>query len=195
MKSKYLTIAFTSLLVLSTCLTNIANAGLITVDEWHDTSDGYNGLKQSTFSDDIFYAVSRTGVFNNTENYEMISGFRMATRSEYLAEYAANGPGAGHVYHGTGGWSGYVWNGITRHQFLFSDSVETGLTTHAGTSDGIVALWGSAYNTQYTPLDPLVSNWAGFVLVKTQEVPEPSTLAIFALGVIGLASRRRKKQS
>jgi hypothetical protein len=27
------------------------------------------------------------------------------------------------------------------------------------------------------------------------EVPEPSTLAIFALGIIGLASRRFKKQS
>ena len=32
-------------------------------------------------------------------------------------------------------------------------------------------------------------------LVKKAEVPEPSTLAIFALGMIGLASRRFKKQS
>jgi hypothetical protein len=30
---------------------------------------------------------------------------------------------------------------------------------------------------------------------QTQDVPEPSTLAIFALGMIGLASRRFKKQS
>lgn len=33
------------------------------------------------------------------------------------------------------------------------------------------------------------------VLSTTNEVPEPSTLAIFALGMIGLASRRFKKQS
>ena len=30
---------------------------------------------------------------------------------------------------------------------------------------------------------------------ETFDVPEPSTLAIFALGMIGLASRRFKKQS
>ncbi|NQZ22998.1 MAG: PEP-CTERM sorting domain-containing protein [Colwellia sp.] len=30
---------------------------------------------------------------------------------------------------------------------------------------------------------------------STQEVPEPSTLAIFALGMIGLASRRYNKKS
>jgi len=35
----------------------------------------------------------------------------------------------------------------------------------------------------------------GVALVRTTSVPEPSTLAIFALGVIGLASRRFKKQS
>jgi hypothetical protein len=33
------------------------------------------------------------------------------------------------------------------------------------------------------------------ILSKTQEVPEPTTLAIFALGMIGLASRRFKKKS
>ena len=36
-----------------------------------------------------------------------------------------------------------------------------------------------------------VGSW----LVRTTVVPEPSTLAIFALGMIGLASRRFKKQS
>jgi hypothetical protein len=37
---------------------------------------------------------------------------------------------------------------------------------------------------------------SGLQLVqKTQDVPEPSTIAIFALGMIGLASRRFKKQS
>jgi hypothetical protein len=41
-----------------------------------------------------------------------------------------------------------------------------------------------------------VSNaWSGVALVRTSiAVPEPSTLAIFALGIIGLASRRFKKQ-
>jgi hypothetical protein len=38
-------------------------------------------------------------------------------------------------------------------------------------------------------------NLVGSYLVRTTDVPEPSTLAIFALGMIGLASRRFKKQS
>jgi hypothetical protein len=47
-----------------------------------------------------------------------------------------------------------------------------------------------SYGNQYT----LLSNEISWVSDST-EVPEPSTLAIFALGMIGLASRRFKKQS
>ncbi len=40
------------------------------------------------------------------------------------------------------------------------------------------------------------SSWTGVAMVRSGfSVPEPSTLAIFALGMIGLASRRFKKQS
>ena len=41
------------------------------------------------------------------------------------------------------------------------------------------------------------SHAASTFLVKdvVAEVPEPSTIAVFALGMIGLASRRLKKQS
>jgi hypothetical protein len=39
------------------------------------------------------------------------------------------------------------------------------------------------------------ASWMNHALVRQVDVPEPSTLAIFALGMIGLASRRFKKQS
>jgi len=40
-----------------------------------------------------------------------------------------------------------------------------------------------------------VRNVEGSLLIRAVDVPEPSTLAIFALGLMGLASRRLKKQS
>jgi hypothetical protein len=42
------------------------------------------------------------------------------------------------------------------------------------------------------PLAPYSS--IGYAMVRSTEVPEPSTLLIFALGIIGLASRKFKKQ-
>lgn len=187
-------------------VSGIANAGLIAVDAWHDTSDGYQGLKKSNFSDDIFYAVSLTGTFNNLDTYEMIDGYRWATETDYLDAWAnrdqVNGEfltdSTPHPYYNQGGWNGYIWNGIARYAFLFSDSLSTGRSTHAGTIEGYTANWANHYTQSYTPNDPLVSNWAGFVLIKdasqnSESVPEPSTLAIFALGLMGLASRKFKK--
>ncbi len=49
--------------------------------------------------------------------------------------------------------------------------------------------------TQLSGVDHLTDTRPMFMVMKTVTVPEPSTLAIFALGMIGLASRRFKKQS
>ena len=189
-------------------VSGLANAGLITVENWHDTSDGFQGLKQSNFSDDIFYAVSLTGVFNNLETYEMIEGYRWATEQDYLNAWAnrdlVNGDfltdSTPHPYYNQGGWSRYVWNGITRYEFIFSDTLDTGRSTHAGTIEGYTSTWAFDYVQSYTINDPLVRNWGGFVLVNddsqgTASVPEPSTLTVFALGLMGLASRKFKKQA
>jgi hypothetical protein len=69
------------------------------------------------------------------------------------------------------------------------------ISWHAGNNgDSVNGGWRSGLNTN------LNSNnvWQRYVLVRNNnqvDVPEPSTLAIFALGIIGLASRRFKKQS
>ncbi len=55
-----------------------------------------------------------------------------------------------------------------------------------------VSMLGDEEASQYTR-DTHYSE-GGIVLVRSVSVPEPSTLAIFALGMIGLASRRFKKQ-
>ena len=53
---------------------------------------------------------------------------------------------------------------------------------------------GSVLQTQFIP-GLASNNWGAEFAMSSTSVPEPSTLAIFALGMIGLASRRFKKQS
>ncbi|WP_245942505.1 PEP-CTERM sorting domain-containing protein [Candidatus Colwellia aromaticivorans] len=57
--------------------------------------------------------------------------------------------------------------------------------------------WSTISNSDaFSATGSNAANSIGFMLVReAQDVPEPSTLAIFALGMIGLASRRFKKQS
>ncbi len=57
------------------------------------------------------------------------------------------------------------------------------------------AEFSRTYNFSNTPQSMSVgNNYGNVTLFDTQPVPEPSTLAIFALGIMGLASRRFKKQ-
>ena len=210
MKSKFLKSLIT-LFVLT--LSAVANSSVITVSNWHDTSDAFQGLKKSNFSDDIFYAVSLNGIFNNTSTYEIMAGYRWATETDYLAAWAnrdlINGDflndSSYWVYYNQGGWSSYRWNNVDRYEFLFADSLTTGRSTHAGTVEGMVSSWATRYLPIYTPTDPVVNNWAGLVLIKddsqagsqasdpsANEVPEPSILATFVLALIGVSLRKVK---
>jgi hypothetical protein len=68
------------------------------------------------------------------------------------------------------------------------------LSWHSGGVEGDVTMyygWRSGNNIGLN----LSTAFDRVILVKRAEVPEPSTLAIFALGMMGLASRRFKKQS
>ena len=68
------------------------------------------------------------------------------------------------------------------------------------TASYLSALNGAQGGNVYAPADSddlianatLIGTWD---IIRAEEVPEPSTLAIFALGLMGLASRRFKKKS
>jgi hypothetical protein len=60
-----------------------------------------------------------------------------------------------------------------------------------GADNGTQTLSASNYTYQMTSFNGNYNN----VSAKKVDVPEPTTLAIFALGMIGLASRRLKKKS
>ncbi|MDO6488693.1 PEP-CTERM sorting domain-containing protein [Colwellia sp. 6_MG-2023] len=79
-------------------------------------------------------------------------------------------------------------------------SNEDGVLNIAGvvndTYDGNLEIYGPDYANDFNAYRGNGSQISGTYLVRSdvEVVPEPATLAIFALGMIGLASRRFKKQ-
>jgi hypothetical protein len=63
----------------------------------------------------------------------------------------------------------------------------------SSTTDTTISIRDGIFETFGIPGNPIFNN--GNISYNSASVPEPSTLAIFALGMIGLASRRFKKQS
>lgn len=61
-----------------------SSAELVTVEEWHDTGGTLNGMKQSSFSDDVYYAISKFNQLNTLDSYEIMSGYRIAARKSIL---------------------------------------------------------------------------------------------------------------
>ena len=184
----------------------LANAGLITIDDWHDSSGPVEGLRQASFDSSIYFAVAKDINFSVNDTYEMYNGYHIATASEYTTLFenyvSANGmPPNTYVYYGQEGWGGYFnTSGARNYYFAFADMFdvnETPKAAHAGAYEQSAA--HEASNIQFgSGLKTELSLFAGLVLIKDDiidPVPEPSTLAIFALGMIGLVSRRFKKQS
>ncbi len=137
MEFKFFKTTVSCLTFLAGCLVNIANAAIIPVADWHLTTDNSGGLRQLTqpqFSD-IYLAVSKDTTFSSTDTYEIMAGFRQMTTAEAIARFPGNGaPGTLPIfsYHNQAGWNGYDWEGKTRYEFIYSDSVTTGHYKHAG---------------------------------------------------------------
>jgi hypothetical protein len=96
-------------------------------------------------------------------------------------------------------WTGELFNLPVGAITYYSDgdgSTVAKMTYGAGNIGFIGWDWWNA-----APLGSKDNGWSGVLnsmiieTTKTTEVPEPSTLAIFALGLMGLASRKFKKQA
>jgi hypothetical protein len=158
------------------------NASVIAVDDWWLQTDTNGGLRESTTNSDYFFAVSQSNIWDKSATYESIAGYHIATTAEGIGVFNRGVNNHIYTYHGHGGWSGYVYAGLTRQYFRFSDSDTTNASKYVGNCDGC--------SVQY---NDTVERFAGFVMVKDYDVPEPSIIALFGLGLVGIGFARRRQ--
>ena len=209
MKFKFFKLAIISIIIATSFLANIANATLI--DNGHYTTvNGIDWLDMS-FTDNKSYnevltliaagqALDGWSVASFDDVRSMYGAFGFATTPDDTTDgYYATNTGYDDVLNMLGATYGstsyaftvgYVsdvgnnYNGVSTWQRV----VQTGYFSNVGNGFWRGDSWG------WSQGDP--DERVGTYLTRTVvHVPEPSTLAIFALGMIGLASRRFKKQS
>jgi hypothetical protein len=213
MKFKFLNKVFMVLAITTSCL---SNAGLITDNDGYvtDSVTGWQWL-DARFTDNMSY----NDVLASTTSGSLI-GWEIASTSEVLGLLLHQNnnvlipvTGAGHTwdtsifsfkalvmmlgdgsYYGGNANYGFL-NGMTTEISSYSSSAGAPRTVQIGWNQGRVNQ-GFLRDDSFGPSShTATNNYTNTWLVKKAEVPEPSTLAIFALGMIGLASRRFKKQS
>lgn len=145
---------------------NLANESQV-LDLWHNAFSGIASSSEKYTSGTTFVVYEGSGI-SGLSNFETVMN---------AMGYNTSGYSNGRFLNDAGGLSSTHYN-LSRIQ----NSIYTNVMRDVG----------------FTERDFLVqSNGFSTMLVREvrQEVPEPSTLAIFALGMIGLASRRFNKQS
>lgn len=159
-----------------TSLANVSYAEVVSISDWHNADDDFGGLKQSTYADDLFLAVSKSGVYNKSDSYEMLPGYHWATYEELeerLEEWKDDN-GSRDLgefnYHGLGGWEKYAFDGVQRRDFIFADTAKNERVVYAGISESNTLDHKFSWDANYTNAKKnTVKNWAGFVLIKNKK--------------------------
>jgi hypothetical protein len=184
MKIKFLNTAVAGLVLSISCLVNFANAGLILSDSTVVNTAGQNysqtfnvaGFENHT---NLVFAVEARGDYG-TQSDEFIEFFIDAIS---FGDFDYNTAGVTSVVGPTGSAE---FDYIMNFSFTISD---TDWNTQYANDSQLQVQWTNS---------PTVGSAGGYYVDfsltgNPSVVPEPSTLAIFALGILGLASRRFKK--
>lgn len=197
MKIKHLSMAVTAGMLSATCFVNLAHANIVStadcraanlvegergsclsVSQWHESGDDFGGLKKLGFADDLYLAVSKTGVYDKSLSYEVMPGYHWATYEEQAERLAAwraiNAKETidGRNYHNLGGWANYTFDGIDRRDFLYADTAQNTRVIYVGEREYQNVTGGHTYEAPYADDDVLTkTQWAGFVLIKDADMP------------------------
>ena len=214
MKFTFLYIGLTLSIAL---LSNIANAALINAD-LNSTGDNLLVLDTSTTLE--WLDLTATGGLSLDNAFDTYSEFRLATVDEvsdlftklfptyspntfplnfYQSSEGVVSTAAAEIDNSLSLIGGWMIN-VDYQYGLYQDSSDGGIFKLMGSySNGSDRrIYGMDYADDYTnyTIDPLMN--FGYYMVKGDRIsaiPEPSILAIFALGMFALASRRFKKKS
>lgn len=225
MKLKFLKTALSGLILSISSLVNIANAGLIYSHSDELTFDGSQASVHSInytpeFSLQAPFSLAATFTATSwTGNWVRVFGRGNSGPRNYGLWYHQNGNLLFQSY-GAGGFNSMIIPGINLNQEYSMVGVLDGTSAKLYIDGVLVRDQGRADAPLNVDTQPLTIGGANFHSVhngmisevalwdhalSTDEVnsyaangvsvPEPSTIAIFGLGVIGLAARRFKKQS
>jgi hypothetical protein len=208
LKLKFLQAAVAGLM-LSLC--NLANAGLITTS--NDLTSNYTNYDLVTFNE-----LSFTDGTNITNQYNAF-GLNVTPSLNYRANSGfVNANGAGLYNYGTSPWttpfSFDFTSTVEAMGFYIVMNTDQNVTFEALLNGSVVEsyneTWGDCCSTMsfrgftggiYDSMRVTMVSGNNNAMEldnvyfsNTTDVPEPSTLAIFALGIIGLSVRRFKKQ-
>jgi len=225
MKFKFLKSSLTGSLLAATCLVNVANAGLIFTNTSNITlsASQVESGGDTTANQDVAGGLGGTLLAytatapNSGGNYALSNlndgDIGIGITSDGFYALHSNGDlrlafGADTLLGGIAIYNGYSNRDDGSYKLIDDTGTTLGAwnvsTTSGGTNNGVDSFWltfntpvTSAYLTlRSTNIEYGKASYREIqVFSSSVAVPEPSTLAIFALGMIGLASRRFKKQS
>jgi hypothetical protein len=78
--------------------------------DWMDKTDNCGGFRQSGSDPDVFYAISKTDVWDPLRTYTCPSGYHWASTAEGVARFDESPAYDSHTYYNQCGWQGYDWN-------------------------------------------------------------------------------------
>jgi hypothetical protein len=214
MKNKLFKAALAGLILSVNALTNIATAGLITTIDTGATTHVFESSANSSVgpisengftwsaSNNGYYGYNGSWGLNDNGNWDNINqyiglnsnlGAMTITFDSLVSEVLAFVSYASHASVGSiASISVYNLNGDILESFDLN-SVHGATAIDQGWDYGFKRNTAEIKSIKFTNAYIVASNLRTFSDVSTTPVPEPTTLAAFALGLLGLASRRFKQ--